>query len=408
MNLLPIEQLLKDVQQLFTHQKEMEKVRGEKFNVFSILKMENNENSTHSAFLAELLNPHGSHLKGGLFLSLFLKTLGNVGVSCPLDINSAKVTTEYHIGQRNDSNKIGGRIDVYIIDSKYQSISIENKIYAGDQNCQIERYCNHLKDKNKVIYLNLFGMEPSVESRGQLKAGEDYYVISYKKEIINWLEQCWKESHDSPILRETIKQYILLIRKLTLTMDTNNKIELHGLILDNIKSAELIIRNFDNAIVSLKDSIRNGLFNKLSERLKNDYDVSLGNGIMDKYSHIWIKLKGKEKDNIIFGIQSFALRKDDCFPNGLIIGMFAKKGDAKKFEDKNLGKIFSDYWIGEKYFNDYNNSKVDLQDYDLLQKLHKNHNGFKEEFLNSLLKQSIEYIENKSSERSFLEINKGI
>ncbi|HEY9543015.1 PD-(D/E)XK nuclease family protein [Prevotella sp.] len=47
--------------------------RGETFNMFSILKMESNETATHSAFLAELLNPHGSHGCGSAFLSAFLR-----------------------------------------------------------------------------------------------------------------------------------------------------------------------------------------------------------------------------------------------------------------------------------------------------------------------------------------------
>ena len=36
---------------------------GDFFNIFSILKMETDEVKTHSAFLAELLNPKGSHDK---------------------------------------------------------------------------------------------------------------------------------------------------------------------------------------------------------------------------------------------------------------------------------------------------------------------------------------------------------
>lgn len=37
---------------------------GDFFNIFSILKMETDEVKTHSAFLAELLNPKGSHGQG--------------------------------------------------------------------------------------------------------------------------------------------------------------------------------------------------------------------------------------------------------------------------------------------------------------------------------------------------------
>lgn len=47
------------------------KNKGELFNTFSILKMETAENKTHSNFIAELLNPKGSHLKGSIFLERF-------------------------------------------------------------------------------------------------------------------------------------------------------------------------------------------------------------------------------------------------------------------------------------------------------------------------------------------------
>src|SRR6266446_1112235 len=48
---------------------------GEHFNVFRILGLEAAEVRTHSAFLAELLNPKGSPGQGDLFLRLFLKEM---------------------------------------------------------------------------------------------------------------------------------------------------------------------------------------------------------------------------------------------------------------------------------------------------------------------------------------------
>ena len=46
---------------------------GDFFNIFSILKMETDEVKTHSAFLAELLNPKGSHGQGNIFIDEFVK-----------------------------------------------------------------------------------------------------------------------------------------------------------------------------------------------------------------------------------------------------------------------------------------------------------------------------------------------
>lgn len=46
------------VKQDAQHRKE-QRSRGELFNVFKILKLDTDETRTHSAFIAELLNPEG-------------------------------------------------------------------------------------------------------------------------------------------------------------------------------------------------------------------------------------------------------------------------------------------------------------------------------------------------------------
>ena len=53
-NELKIQQLLNDTKSIVAEQLKIEEEKGETFNVFSVLKMERKENSTHSAFLKEL------------------------------------------------------------------------------------------------------------------------------------------------------------------------------------------------------------------------------------------------------------------------------------------------------------------------------------------------------------------
>ena len=123
-NTKEVDRLLNNVKKLFDHKKKIEKLKGETFNVFSILKMERMENNTHSAFIKELLDPKGTHLKDGIFLKLFLECIEN----SDLDVTTAKVELEKHIGTRDDKNKTGGRIDIFISDAKGNYVSIENKI----------------------------------------------------------------------------------------------------------------------------------------------------------------------------------------------------------------------------------------------------------------------------------------
>ena len=119
--------------------------RGENYNIFNDLGFMSDEVHLHSMFLANLLNPKGSHGQRGKFLEAFLKMLHKSfpaisADSLELDTAIASVEVEKFIGRQTDSE--GGRIDIYLTDGKH-SIIIENKIYAGDQHHQMLRYWNY-------------------------------------------------------------------------------------------------------------------------------------------------------------------------------------------------------------------------------------------------------------------------
>jgi hypothetical protein len=171
---LDIKPLLKSTSTLIKHHKQLTKLKGESFNVFSILQMERAENKTHSNFIAELLNPNGSHLMGNVFLKLFLKAIEDE----TLDSTSTTVHLEYPIGLVDLDNETGGRIDILLKDQSGKTISIENKIEAIDQPKQILRYTNFNKSNNKVYYLTKFGKDPGQDVRGELVEGSGYWNIT--------------------------------------------------------------------------------------------------------------------------------------------------------------------------------------------------------------------------------------
>lgn len=78
-----ISNILNQVRLLKGKYDELAAVTGEQFNVFSILGVEADEVRTHSAFLADLLNPQGSHRQGAAFQKLFLKVALNRSVPDP-------------------------------------------------------------------------------------------------------------------------------------------------------------------------------------------------------------------------------------------------------------------------------------------------------------------------------------
>ncbi|HOY16690.1 MAG TPA: PD-(D/E)XK nuclease family protein [Haliscomenobacter sp.] len=199
-----IGQILNEVQTISDSYERVAEVTGENFNIFSILQMESDEVATHSRFIAELLNRKGRHGQKDKFLCNFIKLF-----AVDSNINTAKsqVTVEYHIGKVEIEK--GGRIDILIKDDEDNVIMIENKIYAGEQYNQLLRYYNAFP-KGKLLYLTLFGDDSSQESSKGI-----YNNISYENDIITWLEECKKDAVNVPILRETISQYINLLKKLT-------------------------------------------------------------------------------------------------------------------------------------------------------------------------------------------------
>ena len=72
-----------------------------------------------------------------------------------------------------------------VITNDTQAIIIENKIFAGDQSKQLERYFEIIKQEGfediRIIYLSLYGEEPSEQSIGLLKNEKDDLI--YKKHI---------------------------------------------------------------------------------------------------------------------------------------------------------------------------------------------------------------------------------
>jgi hypothetical protein len=394
MELQQYKTIIRSTKQILAHQKEKEVLKGEKFNIFSILKMETKENATHSAFLAALLNPAGTHMKGTIFLELFLNCVNNKTI----DLASAKVKMEHSIGRNDINNKTGGRIDIYIWDKNGNCLCIENKIHAGDQIAQIERYCNHNKDKNQVFYLTLNGGEPSSESKGHLISGTHFFNISYGSHIVDWLTQCMKEASDTPILRETIKQYIILMKKLTYTIDKEEEEELLEVILNNYDASMFLANNITKTVANFNNKIRQSIFESLEERLGEKYIFNYGNPTLAPYSQIWIRVKGYETEKLLFGIQNFSITTDPFFGTGIIIGVFVINADYKE-EYKMLGSKSSNYWCAVKNFSNYKNFEIDLQNPVFLNKLITSldfYNGFVEHIVAETITYINENIEDLS------------
>jgi len=211
-----LEILLYQISSIQKKYEELAKQTGENYNIFRLLGVESAEVRMHSAILADLLNPKGSHGLGDVFLQLFLSHFEITTFST----QNSTVISEYYIGPKTDTT--GGRIDILGVDENNNHLIIENKIYAPDQENQLIRY-NNFDSKAPLFYLTLMGKFPTELSIGKdIIPGKHFKCISYAYDIIEWLEQCKREAVKFPFLRETISQYIFLLKHLT-NQSTNHK-----------------------------------------------------------------------------------------------------------------------------------------------------------------------------------------
>ncbi|NTE00045.1 PD-(D/E)XK nuclease family protein [Agrobacterium tumefaciens] len=292
--------LFGQVNALISKYKKVNELTGENFNVFKILKLESSEVRMHSAFIAELLNPKGSHGQKDVFLKLFIKSFCFKGAD--IDTASCTVEIEKHVGFINDDRTEGGRIDIFIDDKQNNHVIIENKIYAGDQYNQLVRYHQHSEHAD-ILYLTLEGSEPNINSYGILKNGEHFKCISYKSNIIEWLEACRKECAVLPIIRESITQYINLIKYLTnQTLNHTMQEELSEIIKNNLEAAISIHANIDKALDKVSMEFGNNLEQEFEKRnLHCSYRINF----KERYNGIWISKPEWKYINIGFQFQSY-------------------------------------------------------------------------------------------------------
>ena len=198
-------------------QQEERNRKGENYNLFSILSIERYE-LKHSALIANLLDPKGSHGCGDAFLRAFFE-IALKGTAYPFESSTPPHSyTEYYTGPI--AGDTGGRIDILAKSSHYGLI-IENKIYAGDQDKQLTRYDNYGRetfgaDGYLLVYLTLYGCDASKESTATKSAEEVGYLrLSYAEDILRWLEQCVRLADNKPLVRESLNQYIRTIKQLT-------------------------------------------------------------------------------------------------------------------------------------------------------------------------------------------------
>ena len=258
------------------------------YNIFTLFHGFSDEVNLHSNFIASLLDPNGDHYKGDLFLKLFLETCGidDFGI----DTSRATVFKEFK------------HIDIYISDGK-KHIILENKVYAKDQPTQIARYIETIQNEGAeerdvededicVLYLHPDGELPKENSLGGYKLNKDntklekdgssinFKVISYGKEILEWINKCKNEVSNITDLNVFLSQYKDVIEmiydryKRIDEMETANLVEIFK---ENYTAVSEIASNYQETRKKIIDEFFENVKENLEkdEAIKGTYSIEL-------------------------------------------------------------------------------------------------------------------------------------
>ena len=329
--------------------------RGELFNIFKVCGIDHYE-LQHSAIISELLNPHGSHGQEGLYLKLFMQVYASKLSIDEIEYNRISVQREKW------TEAYDGRMDICIEYDRLPFIILENKLYAKDQSIQLRKYKNEAeriinksknpKQKYEIVYLTLDGHEATKDS----SEGVDYIRMSYKKDIIRWLDLCIENSVRLPLLRETLIQYQNHIKIITNNdMSEFEKQNLYKMLAKYPEATRKIlsINTDDYWWFIYNNHIKNKL-KEIADKYSLQFDDSEmipgGNCSFSFYKKSW---KENIKDNTI----CITFETDKKNYTGYYVGITSSQRCSLKKQDKAL-KCFgssqtSDIWpLGWKYLDD--------------------------------------------------------
>lgn len=367
----------------FLKQAEIHKRRGNNdFNPYLEMWSGSNEVKLHSALICGFLNPLGNHYQGDVFLETFLESIGLKAWFG--DSSNARVYREYE------------NIDMYITNND-KHIIIENKIWAGDQDRQIERYIDKIvkeqsrdssdtessesetKQINKayeniaVLYLAPYKRNPSKSSLGKWEIQGDYLVngdnkvkfkaITYKKEILAWIENsqakvgCITNLNAALLFYKDVVQIITNKKENTMSIENfltdnkdNNMQENMGIVFEILKKRGSILDKYYNEVMGkYKKEIEENGFEIVKANIDDKKDEWGWSGIWYPYT---IKPKDCGENYIGFGIQC---DKKQYISSNLCVRLFGKYTDCQKYRNEYnkiteyLGIEMNGWWLKDRH-----------------------------------------------------------
>lgn len=308
--------------------KDLDKIHKENtnFNIFYSTGIWNKEVYICN-LLCDLLSPQGTHKLGDLFLRLFnervLKVISEDEFGC-IEVIREEPTEEKR------------RIDLLIKTNK-RFIPIEVKIFAGDQEKQCVAYYEEIERRNKkmnlsekvvLYYLTPDGHQPSADSIGNLKEGEQYKTISFKTDIKEWLENCLKkeEIERCQSIKYVLEQFIAVIDEWGIPMECQKTFEeIEKLNVNERNTAILIWRTIEYK----KDMLWGAFIDMFEEffREKNNLEVKVKDYKAAEYTYY-------KKDNVEITFNMYILSAGTyagfcAYIDDKIVEAYDEKSDEK-------------------------------------------------------------------------------
>lgn len=211
-------------QQFVDDRRSRDKREAPEYNVFEVLRVQRNE-VVHSRFLANLLDPAGTHGQRAFFLNHFLLHCQEHIRDFPRLLDRA-IPDSAFVFVKAEFHSAFGRPDITLFsrDSGF-AVIIENKVYAGDQENQLERYWDLLRNnfnfaghRKALIYLTRGGRKP--KNHADIPKAVRYSRLGYRISIAEWLTSCAKGVPGA--LRPILLQYADVVGRLPAEAEEEN------------------------------------------------------------------------------------------------------------------------------------------------------------------------------------------
>lgn len=354
----------------------------ENFNIFTCLMKYSDEENLHSRFISSILVPKGSHGLGFAPIDIILKTLNS-----SFQYNQETIEVLPSFSNWSEYKEI----DILLIDrrTKY-AIIIENKIYACDSNHadegQLECYYRRIIEEDKipqenveVYYLTIDGHEPSEESVSTSSKYKDLpdivRCITYGNEITQWLQQCMQIACNKPYIRETIAQYINLIKEMANNTEIEDRLEILKIISkndDTLASAKLLFDNYKHIQWHTIFDLFNDFYSELEKR---GYSIAskVENSMIDDIVHGGPKKRQQYPEFSVKNKDGLEITIGCDYNDWFYFGLYTKENKSlDKMKIKELLQSYQNYdsdfsidknWIFTRYFDVPENYYVNIWDF---------------------------------------------